>query len=410
MKNGFIKLPVLRRSGIFKLVVQMVNLCYNLSADRQGFKTSQNYHNFGLVALVLLLIGCQPAEKPNTGKQPDTEAAQTEIRYARNFGITRTPDYKQIEVYQPYPGSRDTLRYFLVNDKRTFTPPQSGLVIEVPLRRTLVFSAPHFGFLDVLKQKNTVVGVSKKAYFASPYVQQEQVRELGELSQASREVLLSLRPDATFLSAVSAEALDKSPRGVPAVFVSEWLENTPLGRTEWIKFFAAFYDQEDQATAWFDEVEAAYLQLKARTDQQEPVSCFTGSPFKGTWYMARGDSYITNLLEDAGARHLWDDQAGTGSLPLDLEVVYEKAKDADFWINANADSRQVLQEQHPTFAAFRAFGKNNVLVNTNNEIEDVNAYWTYGVTEPEVLLADLVSFFHPDLLPGHHPKYYQRLP
>ena len=40
------------------LVAQLLSLCYNLSADRQRFKVSQKYHNFGLVALVPRMIFC----------------------------------------------------------------------------------------------------------------------------------------------------------------------------------------------------------------------------------------------------------------------------------------------------------------------------------------------------------------
>lgn len=364
--------------------------------------------------------GCQQKpekESATTSAQPEEQLSYDTLRpaYAQNFLLVRAEHYTEALVLSPYPESPDTLRYFLVPKKntKTFIAPHQGQVIGVPLARTVVFSAPHFGLIEALGQEKSVKAVSNLHYMASQALQEQIIVELGAPEQSSTEALLGLKPDAVFLTAVTQEGFQKWQKkaGIPLVYCSEWLENTPLGRAEWIRFIAAFYGKEAEAADWFEQRALKYETLRKRVAEQPTVSCFTGSPFRGVWYMAKGDSYITNLLRDAGGAHLWAEHGGQGSLPLDVEVVYQKAKDAEFWINAQATSMEELQAQHVSFAAFRAFGKGNVLVNTNYQIEGVNAYWTKAIAEPERLLQDLTYFLHPDLLPeDYKPRYYQRLP
>ncbi len=358
--------------------------------------------------ILLFLAACGEVQNEQQSEIMGTASYQTdtlEIRYAKNFMILRHADHIEIQVFNPYPSSTDTLKYLL--SRNSESSPSGAFV--VPIQRAVVFSAPHFGLLERLNQTNSIVAISNQSYFAT----ETEFEQIGELAQSSREVLFSLRPDVVFLTAISKDAYQKwSADGtisLPIVHCSEWLERTPLGRAEWIKVFGAFYGKLDEAERLFSEIESRYLATQKKVLHQTPVTCFTGSPFKGIWYMAQGSSYITNLLEDAGGQHLWADEEGTGSLPLDFEVVFDRAKDGDFWVNANFTSLENLQAQNVNYAAFRSFAKENILINTKWQIGGVNAYWTYGIAEPDVLLKDLATFFHPDPFPDYEPVYYQRL-
>ncbi|BAL99694.1 MAG: hypothetical protein KatS3mg049_2263 [Caldilinea sp.] len=38
-----------------------------------------------------------------------------------------------------------------------------------------------------------------------------------------------------------------------------------------------------------------------------------------------------------------------------------------------------------------------------------NDYWEGGLANPDVVLADLIKIFHPELLPDHELVYYRKL-
>ncbi len=267
-------------------------------------------------------------------------------------------------------------------------------------------AAPQYGFLTALDAQNDLVGVADQRYIGDTslggQIARGRIQELGEITQSSPESLLALRADGIFLNSVTE--IQDQQTSLPLIYTSEWLEMHPLGRAEWLLFFGVLTGKLSEAQEVFQKIESNYFNLASQAQTRPPVSCFTGTPFKGTWYMARGESYLTKLLSDAGAKHLWADTPGTGSLALDVEAVYARAQDADFWVDAQASSRKELEAIHPLFVQFDAFRSGQILTYAHQ----LNAYWTHSATEPDQLLADLVSFFHPDLLPDHESKYYKK--
>ncbi|MEM6298359.1 MAG: ABC transporter substrate-binding protein [Bacteroidota bacterium] len=262
---------------------------------------------------VLFLYACGEVQTEQKGEDINTDSATTDtldIRHAKNFSILRHPDYVEVQVFNPYPNSEDTLRYRLFGSLES---PRKGAFV-VPIQKAVVFSAPHFGLIEKLEMTSSVTAISNQSYFAT----ETEFTQIGELAQSSREVLFSLKPDVVFLTAISEDAYQKwSADGsisLPMVHCSEWLEQTPLGRAEWIKVFGAFYGKLDEAERLFLEMEKRYLETQTEVANESPKTCFTGSPFKGVWYMARGDSYIVNLLNDAGGQHLWAE--GTLDRPI----------------------------------------------------------------------------------------------
>jgi len=196
------------------------------------------------------------------------------------------------------------------------------------------------------------------------------------------------------------------------VINSDYLEQDPLGRAEWGKFIAAFFEKEAEADRLFDEMVARYQQAKALTSNLPTrVTVFTNTAYEGTWYMPGGESYIAILLADAGADYLFKDIEGSGAQPLDFEVVLERAKDADYWINVGALSElSALAAMDARYADFRAFQEGKVYtyskrMNASGAVD----YFESGAAAPDVILMDLIKAFYPDLLPEHEFFYYQAL-
>ncbi|NJO02357.1 MAG: ABC transporter substrate-binding protein [Bacteroidia bacterium] len=216
----------------------------------------------------------------------------------------------------------------------------------MPIRSIVVLSHTQIAFLDLLGKTDDILGVNASNYLPHPVLQekirQDKVSDVGDGPQLNHELVLAINPDLVMAVGFSSLGLkDYQPviaAGIPVVINSDWLENTPLGRSEWLKFMALFYNEEQQAEEKFQKIEQNYQRIKniARKAPSQPT-VFNGLPYKDTWYVAAGESYLAWLIKDAQAQYLWSDHLGTGSLPLDFEAVYAKAYRADYWINLDSD-------------------------------------------------------------------------
>jgi iron complex transport system substrate-binding protein len=204
--------------------------------------------------------------------------------------------------------------------------------------------------------------------------------------------------------------------GITIVPNGDWLEASPLGRAEWLKVFGLLLGKPTKAQACFEAITQRYDSLqrlvKALPPSKPRPLVLTDLPYKGTWYVPAGQSYVATLLKDAGADYPWADTQGTGSLALDFEAVYAKAQQADLWLNTSS-ARQLadIQTQDPRLANFKPFVQKQVYNNNRHTTtKGGSTYFMQGIVEPHLILADLISIIHPELLPKHQQVYYHQLP
>jgi iron complex transport system substrate-binding protein len=200
--------------------------------------------------------------------------------------------------------------------------------------------------------------------------------------------------------------------GIKTAVVAEYLEESPLAKMEWIKYFGAFFELAAEAGMKFDSVASNYNSLAKRASMEKyKPKVLLGLPWSGTWYISGGNSYMACLLRDAGGYYLWNDLPYADSQPISLEKVFEKAFEADFWFNAGeAGSKADILQVDPRFSQLKAF-RDNSIYNNNNQLNALggNAYFEKGVVEPDIILRDIVSVIHPHLLPSYRMKYYKKL-
>ncbi|MEM6282835.1 MAG: ABC transporter substrate-binding protein, partial [Chloroflexota bacterium] len=205
--------------------------------------------------------------------------------------------------------------------------------------------------------------------------------------------------------------------GVPTVLTAGWRESTPLGRAEWMKFTSLFYNREAEAEAAFVDIAAAYdeaRQLAASIPEDErPIVLWNRfSPFTGEWVIPGQETYAAALIRDAGGIVAVGDEVPGNSQPFSLEVVFDRAFDADVWVvNAfGVNTQTELLGQDERFADFEAFTRGDVW-NNNADVNENggNNYFELGVTNPDIILRDLVALFHPELLPDHEFVFYKPL-
>ena len=127
--------------------------------------------------------------------------------------------------------------------------------------------------------------------------------------------------------------------------------------------------------------------------------------------MAGGKSFAARLIEDAGADYLWSDNSSTQAIPLDLESVYLRAVDADVWINPGAAvSLEDIGRLDERFLDLRVVRQGQVFNNNlRTNAAGGNDYWESGTVRPDLVLADLIRVFHPDLMADHRLVYYRQL-
>ncbi len=342
------------------------------------------------------------------------------VTYSTGFSIAYHGNYKVITVQTPYPGAQP-IEYVLV---QCGTPAPEGYaaeqVIEVPVRHVISLSTTNLPHLDRLGVIDSLVAVDDATYASNPRVLEGvaagTVSVIGSGPQINVEQALSIEPDVVLAYGSGSPEFDSYPKlqeaGLKVVFNADWLENTPLGRSEWGKFIAAFYNAEGEAEKLFDATAGKYEELQAlvRNVDTKP-SVLLGLPFEGTWYVGGGNSFAATFLYDAGAIYPWADDGSTGALPFTFESVFERAGEADVWLNLGyvSDLKSML-DQDARFGEFKAYKDGAVWNNdARTSAAGGNDYYETATAEPDVVLADLIKILHPDLLPDHTLVYYRKV-
>lgn len=337
------------------------------------------------------------------------------------FTVEYHNHYKVVTVVTPWQGATEPLQYVLVQcgapAPDNFADDQ---IIEVPVQRFVGMSTTYLPFLDELGLLDHLVGIDDVTYVSNETVVQMaadgKLTSIGYGAGVNVEQALDLDPDLIMTYAMGAADSDAHPvlteAGLKVVVNAEWLDPSPLARSEWGKFIALFFNKEAAAEAMFAETAATYNELKTLAANAETKpTVFTDSEYQGTWYMPGGQSFVARYLADAGATYLWADDPSVASQPLAFEAVFDRAQAAEFWLNigyiASLADLQAADARYADFAAFQSGNvwNNNARINASGG----NDYYESAIAHPDDVLADMIKIFHPDLLPDHGLVYYQQL-
>jgi iron complex transport system substrate-binding protein len=292
--------------------------------------------------------------------------------------------------------------------------------IKTPVTRVASMSSIYTTMIAQLNCADKIVAIDNVDYYNNTFIQEQvkkaSVIELSKGPQTDIEKTIALNPDLflTFGMGSPKDDVDKKlvQSKIPIAVSIDHLEETPLARAEWIKFYAYFFNKETLADSLFKITEQKYNDLKniALKTTKKP-SVLTEIKYGDAWYIPAGKSFIAHLIEDAGGDYFWKEDTKTGSSAQSFETVYAKAKDCDVWINLyNLNSKKELLSYDERYGLFKAC-QNNQLYN-NNKIQNAlgySNYWETGITHPEDVLADLIAIFSPTLMPNHEFNYYKKL-
>lgn len=376
-------------------------------------------HIFYIFLVLLSFSGCK--KDAGTSHEPETPKGQVvPVKYASGFTITDYGNYYVLTVEDPWPNADRSFTYILAEEGAEV--PENILYdhrIEIPVQRIVATSTTHIPSLELLNEEKSLVGFPGLDYISSEetrkQIDQNLVKELGKNETLNTESVLSLKPDV--LVAFSINGSNKSLRtieksGIPVLFNSDWTENSPLGKAEWVKFFGALYGKLDMAQSFFEQVEKNYREAKEKAKKAErKPTVVAGAMYKDQWYLPAGDSWQSHFFEDANAQYLFKDTEGTGSLSLSFEAVLAKAGQADFWIGpAQFQSYEELERASPHYTQFKAFQNRNVYTYSSEKGETGGVlFYELAPNRPDLVLKDLISILHPEIFSGYQTTFYKPL-
>jgi len=361
----------------------------------------------------------------NTTKYPSNlKTAETPIvSYAKRLKIVNTDGYSHVSVLNPWQGARDIAQEWYLFRSGEEIPYfiDTLKVIRVPVKKVVCMSTTHLAMISALGEAESVVGFSGTRFIFNDAlvqgVRRGEIREVGYEDNLNKELIVKLDPDLVMVYGIGSESsgyiVKLREMGVRVVYNADYLENDPLGKAEWIRFIGALYCNEEMADSIFAGIEKEYNILKSyiSANTGEKPKVLLGLPFRDTWYISPGNSYISTLVGDAGGDYLWRDTESSVSMPLGLENVYMKAISADYWLNTgSAGTRGEIATIDERLTRLNCFKTGNVFNNNKRTgKEGGNDYWEGGTLNPHIILKDIAAILHPDLFEGHELIYYRQL-
>ncbi|WP_294473960.1 ABC transporter substrate-binding protein [uncultured Bacteroides sp.] len=364
---------------------------------------------------LLLLASCV------SNKKTSLEAFKQEVyapEYATGFKILGAENAAStlIQVHNPWQGAKDVeMSYFISRDGEQAPAGFTGPTIPAGVQRIVCMASSYIAMLDALGQVDRIVAVSGIDFVSNPYIlaHKDSIEDMGP--EMNYELLLGLKPDVVLLYGIGdaqTAVTDKLKElAIPYMYVGEYLEESPLGKAEWLVALSELTDSREKGTEVFSEIPKRYNALKALTEsvEQRPT-VMLNTPWNDSWVMPSTKSYMAQLVADAGGEYIYKENASNSSTPIGLETAYGLIQKADYWINVGAvTTMDELKTVNPKFADAKSVREKTVY-NNNLRLTPAggNDYWESAVVRPDVVLRDMIRIFHPELV-SDSLYYYRRL-
>lgn len=366
-----------------------------------------------------LLWTCSPS---GNSHQAGTHWEEIDLLQATGFTLKKSGKNILVEVLAPFPNAKSTLRYLVLSEQdQALNTTEFDAVIHLPLNRVVLTSTTQIPHLDLLGVSDYLSGFPNLDLISSETVRKRinagEVLDLGNGPTSNLEKVVELDPDLIMLSTLGndLDQLDLYKRaGISAVINGDYVEETPLGRAEWIKFSGALVGKLDKATAVFDSISKSFTAAEDFINHHKLTkkpTVLTGVLYQDIWYAPGNKSWAAALLEAAGGQYVFQDLDGTGSLPLSYEYVLDQAQNADYWIGASDFANlSAMAEADQRYLAFDAFRNQNVFTYTQKKGEKGGLlYFELGYLRPDLVLLDLIKILHPDLVPDYELYFYTHM-
>jgi len=369
--------------------------------------------------IISTLLSCNISnnpEKQTASLSADSIAGHS---YAVGFDLIKEKNFQKLHLYRHHGGATDTISYLLCAENLDLLENLANYHrINVPARKIALLHTSYYSYFKVCDAVDNIAAISEAKYLYDQEMYDKV--EAGEVPQVSfgeslnKEKLVELGVDLVinvgFPDAPNKELDFLESLGIPVLVFSEWQEPHPLGRAEWVRVIGAITGTQSRAEEHFKNTISEYEKLRelaSGTANKPEVIC--NLPYKGIWYLPGGNSYMGNLINDAGASYPWKDNKDTGGIQQSFEVVYAIGLEAPFWINPGfSQTIEEVLNNDERLVDFKSVKEGNVF-NSIKRLHrgEANDYWESGLVNPQLMLADLIQIFHPDLKTDHTLYYFK---
>lgn len=363
---------------------------------------------------LLFLTACQGGGKSASRY---VDGNPLDLRYAQRLSIVEHDSFTLATLRDPWDTTRILHRYLLL--PAGWPVPShlpEGTLLRTPLNHSLVYTSVQCSLLRDLKADHAIAGVCDLSYIDLPSihqgVSQGRIMDCGSGMNPDIERIIALHPDAILLSPFenSGGYGRLEQLGIPLIECADYMETSPLGRAEWMRFYGRLFGCAHRADSLFAAVEARYLALKARADSttQRPLVMMELKS-SSAWYVPGGQSTTGILCRDAGARYVFANDTHSGSIPLSFETVFSRACDADYWLfkynRPQAMTYDALEADFAGYAAFRPFRQRQIYACHTGQVP----FYEETPFSPDLLLSDMLHIFHPEIAASDTLHYFCRL-
>ncbi|WP_339883888.1 ABC transporter substrate-binding protein [Polaribacter vadi] len=366
------------------------------------------------LSILSILISC----KKEVIKVDEKNQPESNIKYAKGFDIVDENGVKKLIIKSAYQNSDEIFEYIIQN--KSDQKEQIENTLFTPIQKIVVTSTTHIPMVELLNEETAIVGFPYAKYVSSSktrvLIDEGKIQEIGKESSLNTEILLDLQPE--LVVGYSVSSADKSlttiqKSGINVIYNGDWLEETPLGRAEWIKFFGVLFDKEKQADSIFKVIEANYLEAKqiALKSAKKPTILSGAIMSKDIWNLPAGESFVAQFLIDANLDYLWKNTEGKGSLSLSFESVFDKGQNADYWITPGYfSSKEQLLNSNDIYKKFNAFQNDKIYTPILKKGKTGGAiYYELAGTRPDLVLKDLIKITNPELLPNYEFTFFEKM-
>lgn len=362
-----------------------------------------------LSCMFLLLTACGD-KKDATADVSGTPLTDT----AKLLSITDNGGYYIVKITDPWDTAKILHSYQLVPRGEEVPRVVGTTKVEIPLKKSLVYSAVYAGIIDEMGAAKAITAVADAEYINNPYVRkglaEGRITDVGSTMAPVVEKVVAASPDAILASPFQNAGYGAvSQLDIPIIEMADYMETTPLGRAEWIKLIGLLYGRYNVADSIYNAVSDAYNDMKGRVaDVESRPKVLTETMINGVWNVPGGRSYKVRMLQDAGASYPWSDDMSAGSLDMDFSRVFERASDADYWIATSYGypmTRATLVADYRPNERFKAFKTGNIYTCDTS----VTPLFDEFPFHPERLLNDYVVIFHPETADGLTLNYFHKI-
>ncbi len=371
----------------------------------------------GFLSIVILICVLVSSCSQGSDIDEDENCNDTITNHAAYLNMTRTPDgVIYTEITNPWDKDKILVRYAFVS-RDSVVPdnlPVGVSVVRVPVEHAAVFSSVHTGLMEELGVIEALAAVADAGYFpkndtVQALLNTKRILNLGNSNNPSNELIAASESEVILRSPMAGVSAPKLPSGVVPIECVDYMENTPIGRAEWVLFYGELFGKGAEARKILDNVIEDYSALvyKVGSSLSPKPKILVETETSGVWYVPSGQSYAARLYADAGADYPWSETAGQGSIALSLEEVASKALDADLWLVRSygyETTPESLMKLNPRYSAFKAVKGRNIY-SCDTESRNIFSETSF---HPEYVLADYISIFHPDVLPDYKTRYFRK--